>query len=142
MNLQLLIPLLITTIVAIVGWVVGHRFTSSRDLRNKRLELRVKYLLEVYRRLERAVGQKVTRSVADDLETAIADLQLLGSEQQVEQAKHYISQFGGKQLSGLSIGDLLSKVRDDLRRELGLKPVGSSIEHLRLTIGSDVATKE
>ena len=45
-NWQLLIPLVVTTIVAISGWIVGHRLNSERDLQNKRIELRIKYLLE------------------------------------------------------------------------------------------------
>jgi hypothetical protein len=31
-NWQLLIPLLVTTVVAVSGWVVGQRLNAERDL--------------------------------------------------------------------------------------------------------------
>ena len=53
----------ITVTLAVVGWVVGHRFTSARDLKNKRLELRTKYLLDTYLHLDRAVNRTVTPEI-------------------------------------------------------------------------------
>ena len=137
MNLQLLLPLLITSIVAIFGWIIAHHFTSYRDLKNKRLELRIKYLLEIYRRLERSVGQNATRTTADDLETALADLQLLGDDAQVEKASIFMSEFNSEQLNGLSIGNVLIDLRNSLRRDLGLNPINRQIEHLRIKVHSE-----
>ena len=76
---QLLIPLLVTTIVAVTGWVVGHRLNAKRDLHNKRIELRIKFLLVAYRNLESAIETEVTRENLSILETAISNIQLLGT---------------------------------------------------------------
>ena len=45
MNWSLLIPLIVTTIIAVAGWVVGHRLNAERDLHNKRVELRVSWVV-------------------------------------------------------------------------------------------------
>nr|VFK01759.1 MAG: hypothetical protein BECKH772A_GA0070896_102397 [Candidatus Kentron sp. H]VFK01855.1 MAG: hypothetical protein BECKH772B_GA0070898_102497 [Candidatus Kentron sp. H]VFK05166.1 MAG: hypothetical protein BECKH772C_GA0070978_102432 [Candidatus Kentron sp. H] len=49
-----LLSLLGTVIVAFSGWFVVHVLNASRDRRNKRREIRVKYLIEAYRNLESA----------------------------------------------------------------------------------------
>ena len=51
MNWQLLIPLLITTVVAVVGWLIAHALAAARDRANKRREMRVAVLIEAYRAL-------------------------------------------------------------------------------------------
>lgn len=77
MRFELLVPLLITTVVAILGWYIVNYLNAQRELRNTIIELRIKYILEIYRRLERTMGKTVTRKVADDVEIAFDDLQLL-----------------------------------------------------------------
>lgn len=80
MNFSLLLPLLVTTIVAVSSWVVAHRFAVNRDRAAKRRELRTSYLIEVYRRLERAVHRhEPLPTNEEDLESAIADIHLFGS---------------------------------------------------------------
>jgi hypothetical protein len=46
MNTEVLIPLLLTTCVAVAGWYAAHRLPARRNLANKRRELRVQYLIE------------------------------------------------------------------------------------------------
>ena len=132
MNLQLLVPLLITTIVAIVGWFAVHQFSAARDRRNRLLDLKTEYLLSVHRRLERSVGKIVTRESADDIEQAIADLQLLGSPRQAHMARDYIKAWGGKDLGGISVGPLLEELRDSIRKDFDLEPIDKPIDHFRL----------
>ncbi len=83
-NWSLLIPLIVTTIVAVSGWVAGHRLNAERDLHNKRVELRIQYLLEAYRNLEASVETEISRENLDVLESAISDIQLLGTPAQVD----------------------------------------------------------
>ncbi len=61
MNTELLLPLLITTFVAMIGWIVVHRFNSRHDFLNKRRELIIQYLIEAYRRLESASHAKIQK---------------------------------------------------------------------------------
>jgi hypothetical protein len=85
MNWELLVPLLITTVVAVVGWFSGHSLSASRDRANKHRDIRLEYLIEAYRRLENAGGRDLPSSPEQsrDLESAIADIQLFGSLAQI-----------------------------------------------------------
>lgn len=130
MNFNLLIPLLITTIIAILGWIVAHRLTAKRDLANKRRELRVKYLIDAYRQLERAGNRLDPSSKWSDLESAIADIQLFGTPKQVEMAKRFADEFAKNRSA--SLDELLFDLRETLRAELQLEPVESQIKYLRI----------
>jgi hypothetical protein len=130
MNLQILIPLLITTFVAIVGWYVAHRFSVSRDVANKRRELRVQYLIEAYRRLEFAGNRPLTKEVAVEFEKAVADIQLFGTPRQVELARALALGFAEEGTHPLD--PLLNELRQNLREELKLEPVEKRITYLRI----------
>jgi hypothetical protein len=129
MRLDLLIPLLITTFVATLGWIVAHRLTAKRDLANKRRELKVKYLIDAYRQLEGAANREDRLSTTADLESAIADIQLFGTPKQVEMALNIAQEIVDKQ--DALIDDLLFDLRETLRSELQLEPVTSKIKILR-----------
>ena len=137
-NWQLLIPLLVTTVVAISGWVVGHSLNAERDLQNKRIELRIKYLLVAYRNLESSIETEVSRENLDILESAISDIQLLGTPEQVDKVLIWSSQFSktGTQ-KDVNLQDLLEDLRSSLRRELGLREINKQIRHVKFTLASD-----
>ncbi len=139
MNWQLLIPLVVTTIVAISGWIVGHKLNAERDLHNKRIELRVKYLLEAYRKLEASVETEVSRENLDVLESAISDIQLLGSPTQVDKVLAWSNQFSdGSTQQDVNLQDLLEDLRVSLREELGLEKIDKKIRHVKFTLASEV----
>ena len=73
---------IITIILAVGGWITAHYFTSQRDTQNKKREIRVKFLIEVYQKLENAI-QRSPKDVGNDLEKVIADIQLFGSSEQI-----------------------------------------------------------
>ncbi len=137
-NWQLLIPLLVTAVVAVSGWIVGHRLNAERDLQNKRIELRIKYLLEAYRNLESSVETEVSRENLTILESAISDIQLLGTPEQVDKVLSWSSQFSktGTQ-KDVNLQDLLEDLRSSLRRELGLRKINKRIHHVKFTLASD-----
>lgn len=138
MNWPLLIPLIVTTIVAVSGWVIGHRLNAERDLHNKRVELRIKYLLEAYRKLEASVETEVSRDNLDVLESAISDIQLLGTPAQVEKVLAWSSRFSktGTQ-KDVNLQDLLEDLRKNLRKELGLNEINKKIHHVKFTLASE-----
>ena len=138
MNWKLLIPLLVTTVIAISGWVVGHSFNAERDLQNKRIELRIKYLLVAYRNLESSIETEISRENLDILESAISDIQLLGTPEQVDKVLIWSSQFSdtGTQ-KDINLQDLLEDLRSSLRRELGLRKINKRIHHVKFTLASD-----
>ena len=134
-NWSLLVPLIVTTIVAIVGWIVGHRLNAARDLQNKRIELRIKYLLEAYRNLESSVESEISRENLNILESAISDIQLLGTPDQVDKVLAWSDQFSKKRVQkDLNLQDLLEDLRSNLRNELALEKIERKIRHVKFTV--------
>ena len=131
MNYDLLIPLLLTTIVAVIGWIVAHRLTASRERAGKRRELIVTYLIEAYRRLEKASERHNEKVDMDaELESAFADIQLFGTVRQLEMTKGIIADFENEEVSNIS--DLIEDLRGTLREELQLEKAPSPIRQLRI----------
>ncbi|WP_147330452.1 MULTISPECIES: hypothetical protein [unclassified Duganella] len=114
------IKLLVTVIVAVVGWIVVHRFNAKRDQTNKRRDLRVQFLLDAYRRLESTAGRATsTEEQMLAFESAIADVQLLGDPEQVKAVVEFCGHYKANNSGG--IGKVLDLLRRDLRDELELK---------------------
>jgi hypothetical protein len=136
MNWQLLIPLLTTTVVAVAGWLVGHALNAHRDRRNKRREIRVQYLIEAYRHLESGTcrGSIHGMEFAAPFESAIADIQLLGTTDQARMAKDLATAIAQRRADA-SAGPLLMSLRDALREELGLDSINEEPVHFRLRAG-------
>jgi hypothetical protein len=119
----LLIPILtviLAPLVAVIGWFVAHQFNVYRDRRNKRQDMIVQYLVEAYRRLESAANREKTEEQAFAFESAIADIQLLGSTEQISATIRFLHAHASS--SGAVVGEVLCLLRNDLRRELGLSP--------------------
>ncbi|MEC5385562.1 hypothetical protein VVD49_07490 [Uliginosibacterium sp. H3] len=109
----------IPAVIAIVGWFAAHQFNVYRDIQNKRRDLRIQFLLDAYRRLESAANRaKQTEDQKQAFESAVADIQLLGTTAQVEATITYLQKHAAG--SGAKIDEVLRLLRKDLRRELGL----------------------
>ena len=114
----------LAAVIAVAGWFVLHRFNVRRDRDNKRRELIIAYLLEAYRRMEAAANREdKTEDQAIAFESALADIQLLGTPDQFAATMEYIEGHGGGGDGQVGIGRVLALLRDDLRRELGLVPL-------------------
>jgi hypothetical protein len=130
MDWRLFAQLLATFFVAALGWWAAHSLSARRDLSNERRKLRVQYLLEAYRRLEDSANRGEVSSQQGKLESAIADIQLLGSPHQVTLAQQFAQRMA---TDGTALADeLLSDLRDSLRNELHLESVSGPIGYLRL----------
>ncbi len=139
MNYNLLIPLLVTTTVAILGWFAAHQLTAARDRANKRRDLRVQYLLDAYRKLEAASNRECkTEADARQLESAVADIYLFGTSFQVSKVKEFVETFA--QTGGASTDSLLADLRRDLRRELRMEAVADGVKYLRITVNEGKAS--
>jgi len=129
MDWKLFAQLVVAFCVAVLGWWVGHGLSSRRDLANDRRKLRVSYLLEAYRRLEAGSNRSNAEPYRAQLESAIADVQLLGSPTQVKMARAFARDMA--QHSEGSLDDLLADLRRSLRDELQLESADESIIFLR-----------
>jgi len=131
MDWKLFAQLAVTLVVAALGGWFGHHLSMRRDLAGERRKLRVSYLLEAYRRLEGAANRDDTSRCRPDYESAIADIQLLGSPRQVSLARQFAIEIATKRTS--SLDDLLFDLRQSLRAELELESVSEKIIFLRFT---------
>jgi len=129
MDWKIFAQLLATFVVAALGWWAAHVLTTRRDLANERRKLRVSYLLEAYRALEGAVHTLEPENGKARLQSAIADIQLLGSPEQVQLASEFALQMGKS--NEAPADELLSNLRASLRNELELENVDQKIVFMR-----------
>lgn len=109
----------VPAIIVVVGWFVVHQFNVYRDRQNKRRDLRVNFLLDAYRRLESAANRDTkTEEQILAFESAVADIQLHGTPEQVAATISYFRQHAAG--GGAQIDEVLRLLRRDLRKEVGL----------------------
>jgi hypothetical protein len=133
MKIDQLAPLAITVLLSLIGWYIAYWTTVRRDRLSKKRDLRIQYLIDAYRRLESAANR--TNAVMEGLESAVADIQLLGSPEQVRLAREFALEFAAA--GGAGLEDLLESLRADLRRELDLRDPATRIIHLRIVPGKE-----
>ncbi|MDH2916216.1 MAG: hypothetical protein PXX77_04985 [Gallionella sp.] len=116
------LKLLVPAIVAVLGWFAAHQFNAHRDRANKQRDLRIQFLLEAYRRLEAAANRpEAGKEEQDKFESALADIQLLGTKSQIEELMDFIEAWQSSKSGGASISPLLELLRSHLRNELKLE---------------------
>lgn len=126
MNFELLVPLLVTTLVAFVGWIIGHILNTRRDRLNKHHELRLQYLVSAYRKLESAAGRTLKQNQKETaaFEEAVADIQLFGTQVQVESLLRNLRPDG-------NLNEVVNLLRDELRNELDLPKIDGNVFWIR-----------
>jgi len=120
----------IPALVALVISVASHQLTVRRELRAKRRELRLSYLIKSYRTLSKAVGHPKLHEMSDELQEAIADIQFLGTVGQAKLASNVAQKLGNE--GSADFTSLLYALRDELRRELALGSIDSRIWWVRI----------
>jgi len=129
--LEKLIPLLVTTAVAIGGWYGVNHFAAKRDRANKQRDLRIEYLISAYSKLANASWRdpKVGSRYFKDMETAMADIQLFGTDSHIKKANEIMDEF---QRTGYgTLNKLLRELRDDLRQEMNLSKIEGDVQWFR-----------
>lgn len=125
------IPLLLTAGLAVYGWHIIDNLSAQRDRANKQRDMRFEYLITAYSRLADATQRepKPESKYIRDMETAMADIQLFGTDSQITDAKKFMNEF---QKNGRgSMNDLLKKLRNDLRREMDFSKVEGDVQYFR-----------
>lgn len=121
MNITTIISIMITALIAIAGWFIVHGLSIDRDLKNKRTELKIRYLIEAYRKLENISHRENPNT--QDFESAMADIQLFGTKRQVDLSHSIAKEFAKNRTAILD--ELLNDLRDDLRESLKLEKLPS-----------------
>ena len=118
-------------LVAVFGWFIGSGLNASRDQTNKRREIRLQYQIETYRRLALASQRKPEpgSKYFRDLEAAVADVQLFGTESQIREVGKFLDEWKAQNRG--ETDELLVDLRNDLRKELGQPPVPGNVRWFR-----------
>ena len=125
-----MLKIIVTIVLAVIGWIVGYLVKVNQDNRSKRKELRLEYLLAAYRRLEMSANRSdKSEQQKLDFESAIADIQLLGTSEQVETVETFCREQAETGISNIEL--VLNLLRQDLRSEVGLKQLESSFFSFR-----------
>lgn len=130
MDWKQFVQLIAAFIVAAFGWWVVHYLSTRRDLTNERRKLRVSYLLEAYRKLESGSNRDDATPYWSNFESAIADIQLLGSAYQVSLARELAIEMGRNHTA--SPDKLIFDLRQSLRSELQLEPISENVLYIRI----------
>jgi hypothetical protein len=96
--------------------------------------MRVSYLLDTYRRLDRASNRQLNPEYDRELEAAISDVMLLGSPHQAELAADFARGFAAGHMADAR--PLLLTLRNSLRRELLLGDLPST-SYVSLRVSSE-----
>lgn len=135
-----LFQVIVGVVLAILGWVIGHRFTSERDVKNSQRAARVAALADAYRALVRSgidgvmikkdAGGTVING-AKPVEDAIALVHLYGTQEQSNLASKYATQVANE--GGGNATELVNALRKDIRKSLGGCDVEGQPHYLRVT---------
>ncbi len=87
--LQKILIAILSLLSGIVLGFVSHFLSKRRDLYNKKKEIRIKYLIEDYKRIERGSMPVSKRYDKGEFEEAIADIPLFGKSKQVKIAHDF-----------------------------------------------------
>lgn len=122
--------LIIQCIITVIGWIVVYIFAIRQNTQIKKKEVTIENLIQAWGKLEKASNRKDNR-YNTEIETAIADIQLFGTNRQIELAQQFAEEIArNKESSAL---DLLVLLREDLRKELKLESVPRKFKFLRFS---------
>ena len=111
--------ILLSSILLVVGWLVTYYSQRSQERFVRQMEFRHDYQIQAYRVFTRALNSGTAgRADFEELEKALIDVQLFGSDEQLEEVRNVIR---GLNASGtLTLGPLVRQIRNDLRAEMQL----------------------
>lgn len=130
-----LLQVFVSAAVALLVVGLGHAFALDRDRKNRRQEQRIDYLISVYRAFSKANHHPRLYEVAEELEQAIADVQLFGTKRQVELVRRFSIDLAKAQTAEMD--DLLMELRDSLRSELNVERLDGRLLSLRVSRKKD-----
>ncbi len=124
------LKILITIVLALIGYIATHYFNSRRDIELKQREIITGHLINAYRILTTEITRReLTMERNLKLENIISELQLFGSEREVELTKKLAEDI--KKGGDFYMDDLINELRDNLRKELNLQSAYGNVVWLR-----------
>lgn len=117
---KLLGTLIITSLFTVWWGYRQHTLAVEREKEHRLEEQRIQYLISAYRRLATGVYRGSLFNAMDEVQSAIADIYLFGTEAQVSQAQTFVQEVTRDKTA--NVDGLLLEIRRQLRAELGLQP--------------------
>ncbi|WP_430815188.1 hypothetical protein [Carboxylicivirga sp. RSCT41] len=121
----------IPVLVAITGWLIGNYFSNRRAQKQKKRDLTLNHVIDAYRTLVNEIAHRgETPERNRKLEALVTDIQLFGSLEQAKLARKLADDVaaGGT----FQLDPLINSLRNDLRKELKLKPIDGNVRWLRM----------
>jgi hypothetical protein len=112
---------------ALMFWLSSRNSAVSQKQEHRR-RLAINHLVESYRKLEAACNRPQNSPQFKELESALANIQLFGSTQQIALAHEFMENFSP---SGGNLEALLNQLRDELREEIELDATKSKMKFFR-----------
>jgi len=112
------IELIVTIIIAFSSLILSNYFSQKREIKARKSEIRIKYLLETYRDLEFYAKNKSGKNDPKAFKKAVSEIQLYGNSEEIEAVQKVVLDYGNKKEADLI--ELLVLIRKDLRKELDL----------------------
>jgi hypothetical protein len=120
--------IIVPSLLIILGWFIVNWLAARRELRSKKREVRIQYLIEAYRSIASGAnrGAKTSHEQKLAIESAIEDIQLLGDASQVSALNRMIES------GNPDFTEVLESLRQELRRELNLENITDSLKFYRM----------
>lgn len=124
-----------TALGIIIPSIAASYFTYLRvnknNLKQEKQKLILNYLTESFRKLALAVQRppKDGSPYFRDLESVVADIQLFGTKSQVDTILEFLDEW--KKHNQGNLNNMLDKLRNELRKELGLTAIEAGIRWFR-----------
>ena len=136
---QIKINLWLPVLITIIGWFILSQLQSYQDRVNKIRDLKTSYLIESYHKLAMAANRDSTQfgDYVKDIESAVASIQLFGSEKEIEIITTNFSFNNSTPQNPLNwkieFDPILNELRNSLRKELNLDSIKKNVYYIRLT---------
>jgi hypothetical protein len=124
------LKIIVTILLAFSGWLVAHYFTNQRQIVSKQRAIVTEHLINSYNVLTHDISQREPSDKRNEaFEKLIANIQLFGSEEQIEitiaLANSYAS---GKDFD---LDPIINNLRNDLRERLNLNVIKGNVQWVR-----------
>jgi len=127
------LKILISIIVALVGWVFAHKFTSKRDLTNKKLENILNLTMESYKALSLYSSDPGRNDGQLHLVNTLINIQCFGNKEQVDMADTILKSIADPTEFIIGLGDLMTSLRSSYRHDLQLSKIEGNVSVVRRT---------
>jgi hypothetical protein len=129
MDKTITLSFIASSLIIIIGWGIAHWFTSKRDHKNKKREIRLEYLINAYRSIGAAAARNPNSEEFKNLEAGFHDVQLFGSSEQLMFLNEiFVSH---SKTGGADLEPLLNSLRLELRSILELSSANAALKFFR-----------